>query len=90
LIGVFAVTFFTLCLELTFWIFTLKVEFERGVRGFVELVRKDIVDVEDGWSGVEELFGGVGGLPVEGLRGVLSGVGLAFSRGFRNILLSCR
>jgi len=57
-------------------------ELGRGVRGLVG-PRDAIVDV--GCRDVRP-FGGVGGLPVDGLRGV-SAVGDEFPRGFRNIIV---
>lgn len=57
--------------------------FGRGVRGF-ELPRDAMVTA----GREDELFGGVGGLPVEGVRGVLVLVedeGDEISRGFLNI-----
>jgi hypothetical protein len=56
-------------------------EFGRGVRGLTEL-RLAIVG---GGRGRAESLGGVGGLPVEGFRGVAV-VGDLFSRGFLNML----
>lgn len=57
----------------------------RGVSGLVEL-RWDIVAVAVGWRGVPVVLGGVGGRPVEGLRGVAVVGSIAiFSRGLRNM-----
>lgn len=65
---------------------TLLFEFGRGARGFVELVRVDMLDVGDFRSdGVP--CGGVGARPVDGCIGVAM-FRSAFSRGVRNISVS--
>lgn len=62
----------------------------RGVRGLVEL-RWDIVAVPAAavvdWRGVRVVLGGIGGRPVEGLRGfAVAGSMAMFSRGLRNMV----
>lgn len=58
---------------------TFVLDVGRGVSGLVE-PRETMV----AGRGTRVLFGGVGGLPVEGFNGVVF-EGLAFSRGLRNI-----
>ena len=72
--------FLVLCL---FIAGVLVLELARGVKGFVEL-RWDIVS----WRGPGTVFGGVGGLPVEGLLTVAAD-GSMFSRGLRNMVIGC-
>jgi len=59
---------------------TLVFEFGRGVRGFVDPLEA----IAAGDSRGVRLFGGVGGLPVDGFSGV-SIAAEAFSRGLRNM-----
>lgn len=75
--GFVTTTFFVLCLLDAG---TFNCGFARGVSGFAE-PRLAIVDND---CGVRVPLGGVGGLPVEGFKGV-SIEGDEFSRGLRNI-----